>query len=96
MIETLFIDPNEKIVKKRGIGKYEFYVDEGYNGNTMERPALKQLIEDMKTGNIAAMITTHDDRLAKSSPELWKSQKRILNKNNVRFISLQSSFSNCK
>jgi len=56
-----------KLDEKQGIEKYEFYVDDGYNGNTLDRPALKQLIKDMKTGSVAAVIIAHDDRLAKGS-----------------------------
>ena len=81
-----------KYAKKQGIDNYKFYIDDGYNGDTLERSDLKKLIKNVKDKKVYAVITSHDDRLVKRSIDLWKTIIQIFDNNNVSFTSLQTPF----
>ena len=57
------------------IKKYKFYIDNGFSGVSMERPALKTMLEDIEKGEICAVYITHDSRLSRSYDESAKLQK---------------------
>jgi site-specific DNA recombinase len=44
------------------------YDDGGLSGGTMERPALKRLLEDIKAGKIQTVVVYKVDRLTGRSP----------------------------
>jgi len=67
---------NQEIVlkdfcKKRGYTIYGIYEDE-ISGAKLERPALKQLMEDAKQKKFDAVVFWSIDRLARSVLDLWR------------------------
>jgi site-specific DNA recombinase len=42
------------------------YDDGGFSGGTMERPALKRLLDDVLTGNVETVVVYKVDRLTRS------------------------------
>lgn len=81
----------EAFVKSKGIKNFRFYVDGGFSGSTIQRPALKQLIEDVKDGKINTVIVYKLDRLSRSQKDTLYLIEDIFNPNNVDFISMNES-----
>jgi site-specific DNA recombinase len=51
------------------------YDDGGFSGGNMDRPALRQLLEDIESGSIDCVVVYKVDRLSRSlltSPGLWR------------------------
>lgn len=46
------------------------YVDQGYSGSTIDRPALKALLQEMRKGEIDAVLVHRLDRLSRSVADL--------------------------
>ena len=43
--------------KRNGFLNCQFYVDDGYSGTNYDRPAFRQLIEDIQDGEASTLIT---------------------------------------
>ena len=65
----------------------EKYDDGGFSGGNMERPALKQLMADVKAGNIDCIVVYKIDRLSRSLLDFTQLIE-TLNKYNVNFVSV--------
>jgi DNA invertase Pin-like site-specific DNA recombinase len=65
------------------------YIDNGKNGRSLNRPAMKQLIEDINAGEIQTVLVTRADRIARDLAPLH--QWMMITKDmNVKCISLDS------
>ena len=67
------------------------YDDGGYSGATMERPALRRLIEDVKAGKIDAVVVYKVDRLTRSLADFAKIVE-IFDAHQVSFVSVTQHF----
>lgn len=81
----------EAYVKSKGIKNFEFYVDGGFSGSNIERPALKQLIEDVKLGKINMVVVYKLDRLSRSQKDTLYLIEDVFNPHNVDFVSMNES-----
>ena len=70
----------------------DMYDDGGLSGGTMERPALKQLLEDIKAGKVQIVVVYKVDRLTRSLADFAKIVD-VLDANNVSFVSVTQQFS---
>ncbi len=59
----------EGYCRSKRIENYKFYIDGGFSGSNIERPKMRQLIEDIKKGKIAAVIVYKLDRLSRSQKD---------------------------
>lgn len=78
------------LVSKR-IKNYEYYIDGGFSGSNIERPALKKLIEDIKNQKVSCVLVYKLDRLSRSQKDTLYLIEDIFNPNGVDFISLNES-----
>lgn len=69
----------------------ELYDDGGWSGGNMERPALKQLLDDVKVGKIDVIVVYKVDRLTRALTDFAKIVE-ILDENNASFVSVTQSF----
>ena len=69
----------------------ERYDDGGFSGGTLERPALKQLIQDVEAGLIDVIVVYKIDRLSRSLMDFARLVE-VLDRNNVTFVSVTQSF----
>jgi site-specific DNA recombinase len=69
----------------------ERYDDGGHSGGTLERPALKRLLNDVETGVIDIIIVYKLDRLTRSLLDFAQLVAR-LDKAGVSFVSITQSF----
>jgi site-specific DNA recombinase len=67
------------------------YDDGGFSGGTMERPALKRLLEDVANRKVNLIIVYKVDRLTRSLADFAKIVE-IFDKNGVSFVSVTQQF----
>ncbi len=75
----------------RQIGRYEFYIDGGFTGSNVQRPAMQQLIADVKAGKISHVIVYKLDRLSRSQKDTLYLIEDIFNPAHVSFVSLNEN-----
>jgi len=67
------------------------YDDGGYSGGTMERPALKRLLEDVEAGKVNLIVVYKVDRLTRSLADFAKIVE-TLDAKGVSFVSVTQQF----
>ena len=67
------------------------YDDGGLSGGTMERPALKRLLEDIQAGKVQIVVVYKVDRLTRSLADFAKLVE-LFDKHTVSFVSVTQSF----
>lgn len=65
--------------------------DEGYSGKNMNRPGFMELMEDVKSGRLNAVMVYKLDRISRNVQE-FSSMYEIFRQHNVDFISVKESF----
>ena len=71
---------------------YNVYVDAGFSGASMERPALKKLLKDIQAGRLQNVLVYKLDRLSRSQKDtLYLIEDQFL-KNGVDFVSMSENF----
>jgi len=80
----------KEYIKRNKIEKYEFYEDNGFSGITLERPALKRLLDDVKNGRIGTIIISAGSVLSRDF-EQSKSLERDFEINGVECAVLKKS-----
>ena len=70
---------------------HKTYTDAAISGGTMERPALKQMLDDMARGLVNTVVVYKVDRLSRSILDFHK-MMQYFNKYNANFVSITQSF----
>jgi DNA invertase Pin-like site-specific DNA recombinase len=78
----------EDYAKSNGFLNCRFYVDDGYSGTNYDRPAFKQLIEDIRNGEVATVITKDLSRLGRNYLETGTYIEVFFPNHNVRYIAV--------
>lgn len=71
---------------------FEVYVDDGYSGASLARPAMERLISDAESRLITHVCVYKLDRLSRSQKDTLHLIEDVFLPNNVAFISVQESF----
>jgi site-specific DNA recombinase len=82
------------IVSQRHAGwvaQADMYDDGGLSGGSMERPALKRLLEDIQAGKVQTIVVYKVDRLTRSLADFAKIVD-ILDARNASFVSVTQQF----
>lgn len=69
----------------------EMYDDGGLSGGSMERPALRRLLDDIKDGKVQIVVVYKVDRLTRSLADFAKIVD-VLDTNNASFVSVTQQF----
>ena len=69
----------------------ELYDDGGYSGGTMERPAIQQLLADVRAGKVDIIVVYKVDRLTRSLADFAK-MVELFDAHEVSFVSVTQSF----
>ena len=69
----------------------DMYDDGGLSGGTMERPALKRLLEDITAGKVQIVVVYKVDRLTRSLADFAKIVD-VLDAHNASFVSVTQQF----
>jgi len=67
------------------------YNDGGYSGGTMDRPALQDLLNDIKSGKVNIIVVYKIDRLTRSLMDFAKLVE-VFDEHHVTFVSVTQSF----
>lgn len=70
---------------------FKTYTDGGISGGTMERPALKQMLEDIRHGLIQTVVVYKVDRLSRSIMDFHNMMKEF-DKYGCNFVSITQAF----
>ncbi|MEY8370162.1 recombinase family protein [Aerococcaceae bacterium 50-4] len=76
----------------KGWTVYKVYTDGGFSGANTERPALKQMLVDIKNKKINAVVVYKLDRLSRSQKDTLLLIEDEFLKNNVEFVSMSENF----
>ncbi len=74
--------------KCNGFLNCQFYVDDGYSGTNYDRPAFRQLIEDIQDGEVSTLITKDLSRLGRNYLETGTYIEVFFPNHNVRYIAI--------
>lgn len=77
--------------KKLQITKFMIYTDDGFSGKNTKRPGFMKLLQDAKDNKFAYLICYRLDRISRSVLD-FSNTIEILNKNNIKFISIKEQF----
>ncbi|WP_436643979.1 recombinase family protein [Microbaculum sp. FT89] len=69
----------------------DYYDDGGISGATLERPALKRLIEDIEAGLVDVVVVYKIDRLSRSLMDFARLVE-VFDRHDVTFVSVTQSF----
>lgn len=78
--------------KAMGWKVYKVYIDPGYSGGSLNRPALQQLIDDVNDHRIQKVVVYKLDRLSRSQKDTLSLIEDVFNTNNVDFVSMCENF----
>jgi len=70
----------------------DLYDDGGFSGGSMERPALRQLLDDVKTGKVDVVVVYKIDRLTRALADFAKIVD-VLDQAEASFVSVTQAFS---
>lgn len=68
------------------------YIDPGFTGSNMDRPALQQMIKEIKKGNADIILVDKLDRLSRSQFDTLYLIRKIFTPNDCAFVSRAESF----
>lgn len=71
---------------------YQIYTDGGYSGGNLNRPALQQLLNDIRNKAIEMVIVYKLDRLSRSQKDTLSLIEDVFLANNVDFVSVSENF----
>ncbi len=74
--------------KRNGFLNCQFYVDDGYSGTNYDRPAFRQLIEDIQDGEVSTLITKDLSRLGRNYLETGTYIEVFFPNHNVHYIAI--------
>ena len=74
--------------KRNGFLNCQFYVDDGYSGTNYDRPAFRQLIEDIQDGEVSTLITKDLSRLGRNYLETGTYIEVFFPNHDVRYIAI--------
>lgn len=86
------IDRLTAYCKAKGWVLVKIYTDGGFSGGNTNRPALRQMLEDMEKADINAVIVYKLDRLSRSQKDTLMLIEDEFLSNNVDFVSINENF----
>lgn len=81
----------EGYCKSRQIKNYEFYIDGGFSGSSIERPEVKRLIANVKRKLVDTVVVYKLDRLSRSQKDTLFLIEDVFNPQSVSFVSLNEN-----
>lgn len=95
-VEGYSIDAQKELLvnfaKSKEYSSYKFYIDGGYSGKDLNRPAIQELMKDVENHEIDTVIVFKLDRISRSQRDTLYLIEEVFNKHNVGFISVRENF----
>ena len=86
------IDRMTKYSDAMGWKIYKVYTDAGYSGANTDRPALQEMIKDIKAGKVDRVLVYKLDRLSRSQKDTLYLIEDVFLANNCDFVSMSENF----
>lgn len=77
---------------KRGFNIYKIYVDDGYTGTSFNRPAFKEMIQDIENGLVDLVVTKDLSRLGRDYINAGYYIEEYFPKHNIRYIAINDNY----
>ncbi len=81
---------NEQYALTHGFTNIVHYTDDGYSGTSFERPAWKQLMQDVESGAVKTVIVKDLSRIGRNYLEVGMITEVIFPQLDVRFIAIDN------
>ena len=85
-------DRMKKYCDAMGWKGYKSYTDGGFSGANTDRPALQNLIRDVKNGKVEKVLVYKLDRLSRSQKDTLMLIEDVFLANNCDFVSMSENF----
>ncbi|MBO8163637.1 MAG: recombinase family protein [Brevibacillus sp.] len=88
-------DQKERLIaycKSQGWDDYALYIDDGYTGTNLNRPALSRMVRHIEDNKIDTVIVYKLDRLGRKQLDVLHLLEEVFEKNNVAFKSATEPF----
>jgi len=72
--------------------RIEMYIDDGYSGGSIDRPAMNRLISDVEHNKVGKIVVVKLDRLSRSQKDTIHLMEDVFIAHNTGFISINESF----
>lgn len=81
----------EAYCKMKGLGAFKRYVDGGFSGSNLSRPAMTELISEISQKKIARVVVYKLDRLSRSQKDTLYLIEDVFLPNGVDFVSINEN-----
>lgn len=88
------IEENRTIREKKREYIIKEYIDDGYSGKNINRPALEELLEDVAHNKISVIIVKDFSRFSRDYLFMGEFLERINYSSDIRFISINDNYDN--
>lgn len=68
------------------------YTDKGCSGNDLDRPAIQEMINEIKKGTVDTVLVCSLDRLSRRGTNIISIVDEVFEKNNVTLVSIKDDF----
>lgn len=68
------------------------YTDKGYSKNNLDRPAIQEMINEIKKGTVDTVLVCSLDRLSRRGTNIISIVDEVFEKNNVTLVSIKDDF----
>lgn len=82
----------QKYCSAMGWDLLDTYIDGGFSGSNIRRPALQRLISDVKAGKVEKVVVWKLDRLSRSQKDTLYLIEDVFLANNCDFVSMNENF----
>jgi len=78
-------------ITAKGWDLYNVYEDSGQSGGKLDRPALQEMLQDIESGNIQAVVIFKLDRLSRKQQDTMYLIEDVFLKQNIELVSISES-----
>lgn len=81
----------EAYCRMKGIAQFQRYVDGGFSGSNLTRPAITELVEAIRSGNVERVVVYKLDRLSRSQKDTLYLIEDVFLPHSVDFVSINEN-----
>lgn len=81
----------EAYCRMKGVGEFRRYVDGGFSGSNLTRPAITQLVDEIRQGNVERVVVYKLDRLSRSQKDTLYLIEDVFLPHSVDFVSINEN-----
>ncbi|WP_241531295.1 recombinase family protein [Ligilactobacillus ruminis] len=81
----------EDYAKQNGFRNIRHFTDEGYSGTNFNRPGFKEMLEEVKSGNVESIIVKDLSRFGRNYLQVGFYTEMLFPEKKVRFIAINSN-----